>query len=185
MSDENGRAPAPGPQDEPPRRELSDTGVEHVVVPVRIEEALGAAAMAAICLISFGNVVVRYATNYSFAFTEEFSVFLLVFMTFVGASAAFASNEHIRITFFLERMSPGLRAVCEIATLLATTLMFSLIVYYGAQVTYDEWYWRETSPGLGNPVWMYTIWLPLLSIAILLRVLGRAVYRLRRRRIGT
>jgi TRAP-type transport system small permease protein len=184
MSDENGRTPAPGPQGDPPRRELSDTGVEHIVVPVRIEEALGAAAMATICLISFGNVVVRYATNYSFAFTEEFSVFLLVFMTFVGASAAFASNEHIRITFFLERMPPWLRALCEIVTLVATTLMFSLIVYYGAQVTYDEWYWGETSPGLGNPVWMYTIWLPLLSIAILLRVLGRALYRLRRGRIG-
>ena len=112
MSEENGRAP-PASDPQPPSPQgpgLFDTGAEHVVVPVRIEEALGAAAMALICLISFGNVVVRYATNISFAFTEEYSVFLLVFMTFVGASAAFASNEHIRITFFLERMSPGLRA---------------------------------------------------------------------------
>ncbi len=176
MSDENGPAPSLPP---------SDTGVEHTIVPVKIEEALGAAAMAMICLISFGNVVVRYATNVSFAFTEEFSVFLLVFMTFVGASAAFASNEHIRITFFLERMPPGLRRISELVTLVATTLMFSLIVYFGAQVTYDEWYWGETSPGLGNPTWLYTIWLPLLCTAILLRVLGRAVFRLRRGRFGT
>lgn len=183
MSEENGRVPpasAPAPQP-PPEPGNLDTGVDHVVVPVRIEEALGAAAMGLICLISFGNVVVRYATNYSFAFTEEFSVFLLVFMTFVGASAAFASNEHIRITFFLERMPPRLRLVCEIVTLLATTLMFSLIVYYGAQVTFDEWYWGETSPGLGYPAWAYTIWLPLLCVAILLRVFGRAFARFRRR----
>jgi TRAP-type transport system small permease protein len=183
MSEENGRVPpasAPTPQP-PPEPGNLDTGVDHVVVPVRIEEALGAAAMGLICLISFGNVVVRYATNYSFAFTEEFSVFLLVFMTFVGASAAFASNEHIRITFFLERMPPTLRLVCEIVTILATTLMFSLIVYYGAQVTFDEWYWGETSPGLGYPAWAYTIWLPLLCVAILLRVFGRAFARFRRR----
>lgn len=152
----------------------TDTGAGHVRVPIRIEEALGAAAMAAICLISMANVVARYATNVSFAFTEEFSVFLLVFMTFVGASLAFASNEHIRITFFLERMPPALRWVCEVVTFIATTVMFSLIVYYASLITYDEWYWGETSPGLGNPVWMYTIWLPLLSVAILLRVLGRA-----------
>jgi TRAP-type transport system small permease protein len=160
--------------------EAHDTGTEHVVVPVRIEEALAAAAMALICLISFSNVVARYATNYSFAFTEEFSVFLLVFMTFVGASAAFASNEHIRITFFLQRMPPRLGWLCEVITLLATTLMFSLIVYYGAQVTWDEWYWGETSPGLGYPAWIYTIWLPVLSLAIILRVLGRGAARLRR-----
>lgn len=159
-----------------------DTGAGHARVPVRIEEALAAGAMAAICLISFGNVVVRYATNVSFAFTEEFSVFLLVFMTFVGASAAFASNEHIRITFFLERMPAPLRAACEVATFLATTLMFALIVYYGARVSYEEWFWGETSPGLGNPVWLYTVWLPVLSVAIILRVLGRGIAKLRRAR---
>jgi TRAP-type C4-dicarboxylate transport system permease small subunit len=159
----------------------ADGGTGHTLVPVRIEEALAAAAMAAICLISFGNVVVRYATNASFAFTEEFSVFLLVFMTFVGASAAFAGNEHIRITFLTDRLPPALRWLCELVTLVATTLMFALIVWYGARVTYAEWFWGETSPGLGNPTWIYTIWLPVLSLAIILRVLGRGWATLRRR----
>lgn len=158
-----------------------DTGTGHAIVPVRIEEVLAAAAMAAICLISFGNVVVRYATNASFAFTEEFSVFLLVFMTFAGASAAFAGNENIRITFLTDRLPPSLRWLCELVSLLASTLMFSLIVWYGGRVTYDEWFWGETSPGLGNPTWIYTIWLPILSLAIILRVLGRGWATLRRR----
>ncbi|MGP9821053.1 TRAP transporter small permease [Salinarimonas sp. NSM] len=157
------------------RTEAPENLAPHARVPVKIEEALGALAMALIVAISFGNVVVRYLTNVSFAFTEEFSVFLLVFMTFVGASAAFATNEHIRITFFLDLMRPRTRLLAEAATLLATTAMFALIVYYGAQVTYDEWYWEETSPGLGYPAWIYTIWLPLLSLAILGRVIGRAI----------
>lgn len=165
----------PGPEAGPP----DDTGTAHTIVSVKVEEALGAAAMAIICLISFGNVVVRYATNYSFAFTEEFSVFLLAFMTFVGASAAFASNEHIRITFFLNRMRPLTRWIAELVTLAATTAMFSLILYYGAAVSYDEWRWGETSPGLGYPTWIYTMWLPILSLAILLRVFGRAWATLR------
>ncbi|MCC5978625.1 MAG: TRAP transporter small permease [Salinarimonas sp.] len=155
-----------------------DTGADHVIIPIKVEEALGAAAMAMICLISFGNVLTRYFTNISFAFTEEFSVVLLAFMTFVGASAAFASNEHIRITFFLQRMPRPLRWLCEAISVVVTTIMFSLIVYYGAQVTYDEWFWGETSAGMGNPVWLYTIWLPVLSIAIILRVLGRGYARL-------
>ncbi|WP_121062430.1 TRAP transporter small permease [Chachezhania antarctica] len=159
-----------------------DADNAHTIVPVRIEEALGAAAMAAICLISFGNVVVRYTTNVSFAFTEEYSVFLLVFMTFVGASAAFAGNRHIRITFLLDRLPPALQWVCEMITLVATTLMFSLVLYYGARVTYSEWYWEETTPGLGNPTWIYTIWMPILCVAILLRVLGRGWAVLIRRR---
>lgn len=163
------------------RTETQTDLAAHTRVPVKIEEALGAAAMALIVLISFGNVVVRYLTNVSFAFTEEFSIFLLVFMTFVGASAAFATNEHIRITFFLERMGPRTRLAAEAATLAATTAMFALIVYYGGQVTFDEWYWGETSPGLGYPAWIYTVWLPLLSLAILGRVIGRAIATFRGR----
>lgn len=152
----------------------------HIRVPLKIEEALGAAAMAVICLISMGNVVARYATNYSFAFTEEFSVFLLVFMTFVGASAAFATDNHIRITYFLDRMPTPVRWLCEAITVLATTALFAVILYYAAQLTYDEWYWKETSPGLGYPAWIYSMWLPILCGAILLRVLGRAWAKLRR-----
>ena len=170
------------PDGEPAELERSDADTAHTIVPVRIEEALGAAAMAAICLISFGNVVARYATNVSFAFTEEYSVFLLVFMTFVGASAAFASNQHIRITFLVDRLPRPLQWMCEAITLAATTLMFSLILYYGARVTYSEWYWEETTPGLGNPSWIYTIWMPILCIAILGRVLGRGWAVLIRRR---
>lgn len=158
--------------DQPERQPDTDTGTERTIVPVRIEEALGAAAMALICLISFANVIARYATNVSFAFTEEYSVFLLVFMTFVRASVAFAGNEHIRITFFLDRLPPVWQLACKIITLLATTLMFSLIVYYAARVTYSEWTWEETAPRLGNPSWIYTIWMPILCIAILMRVLG-------------
>lgn len=165
------------PLPDPKPRHAEDA---HIRVPLKIEEALGAAAMAIICLISMGNVVVRYATNYSFAFTEEFSVFLLVFMTFVGASAAFATDNHIRITYFLDRMPTPLRWLCEVATVLATTALFAVILYYAAQLTYDEWYWKETSPGLGYPAWIYSMWLPILCGAILLRVLGRAWAKLRR-----
>lgn len=151
-------------------------------VPLKIEGALGAAAMALIALISFGNVVVRYVTNISFAFTEEFSVFLLVFMTFTGAGLAFATDRHIRITFAVARLGRAGQAVCAAVSLLATTVLFALVIRYGAEFALDGWRWGETSPGLGWPIWIYTGWLPVLAAAVLLRVFGRAVARFRERR---
>lgn len=149
-------------------------------VPVALEQALAAAAMALICVISFANVVVRYFTNVSFAFTEEFSVFLLVFMTFVGASAAFAKAEHIRIGVFVEKLPPRFRFAAEALSLLATTFVFSFVLYYGALFALDQWRYDETSPGLGYPQWIYSVWLPILAGAILLRVLGRGVALIRK-----
>jgi TRAP-type C4-dicarboxylate transport system permease small subunit len=143
----------------------------------KVEEAVGAAVMAVICLISFANVVVRYATNASFAFTEEYSVFLLVIMTFVGSSLAFATDRHIRITFFTERMGRRGRRLAETVSLLATTVVFALVVYYGAHFAYSQWDLEESSPGLGNPTWIYTIWLPILAAVILFRT-GQCAFRL-------
>lgn len=151
----------------------------HARVPISIERSLGATAMALICLISFANVVVRYATDISFAFTEEYSVFLLVFMTFVGASLAFATNENIRITFLIDKLPPRGRLACEVIAALASLLMFAMVVWYSGELTFDEFRYDETSPGLGYPIWIYTIWLPILGVAILLRILGRLIAAVR------
>ena len=82
--------------------EKQETPEDQPRVPVKIEEACAALAMALICIITFANVLVRYFTNVSFAFTEEFSIFLMVVLTLFGAAAAFARDRHIRMTFFVE-----------------------------------------------------------------------------------
>ena len=148
-------------------------------VPVQIEEFFAALAMALICLITFANVLVRYFTDESFAFTEEFSVFLMVVLTFVGASAAFAKNSHIRMSFLVEKLQPRLAHYIEIAVMAAAAVLFALIVWYGIRLLADDWNFDTTSPGIGIPQWIYTLWLPLLSALITLRILGRIVRLLR------
>lgn len=69
----------------------------------RIERWLAAFALAVICLISLANVLVRYATDASFAFTEEISIFLLVVLTFAGAAVAMRRNGHIRIALLEDK----------------------------------------------------------------------------------
>ena len=142
-------------------------------VSAKYEEFFAAAAMALICLITFANVLVRYFTDESFAFTEEFSIFLMVFMTFVGASAAFVRNTHIRVTFVTDRLGPTAAHGVELVVMLLGVLLFALIAWHGSRLAYDEWKFETTSPGIGIPQWLYTVWLPILSGVIVLRLLGR------------
>lgn len=136
-----------------------------------VERVVAALAMAGICFISFANVAVRYISNYSFAFTEEYSVFLMVLVTFIGASAAVARNAHMRVAFFAERGNRHWRRFCWIIARLASLVMFGLIVWYGARLAWDQYRFEELSAGLGVPTWIYTIWMPLLALLILGRIL--------------
>lgn len=144
-------------------------------VPIRIEEAIGAAAMAIICVITFANVVVRYLTDASFAFTEEISVFLLVVLTLIGASAAFARNRNIRVDFFVQKLPHSAQFAIEMTSMLLSAVLFAMVGWFGWKFFLDDWKFDTTSPGLGIPQWTYSIWLTVLSVVIVLRIAGRLI----------
>jgi TRAP-type transport system small permease protein len=160
MTDSN--APFLPPPESPPR------------VPLRIEQAIAATAIALIGIITFANVVVRYLTNYSFAFTEEYSIALMVVMTLVATASAVAANQHIRITYMVDKLRPVARRRAEFIVMILVAIMFTFVAVLGTKQVWDEYRFEVTSPGLGVPQWIYTIWLPLLSLAIIGRALGRA-----------
>jgi TRAP-type C4-dicarboxylate transport system permease small subunit len=167
--------------DEHPQDKAGANPLDQPRVSVRLEEAAAAVAMALICLITFANVVVRYLTDASFAFTEEFSVFLLVVLTLVGAAGAFVRNRNIRVDFFAARMPAPTQRWLEVAGLLLTVALFLMVAWYGARFVADDWKFGTTSPGIGIPQWIYSVWLPALSLLIAGRALGRVVRLLRSR----
>ena len=100
-----------------------------------VEEGIAAVAMALVCVITFGNVLVRYFTNASFAFTEEFSVFLLVVLTLAGASAAFARNRHIRMEYFVGKLPPRAHRAVEVFVTACGLALFAVIAWYGVRLS--------------------------------------------------
>ncbi len=137
---------------------------------IAIERGFLALVMALLCSITMGNVVVRYFTNISFAFTEEISVSLMVVMTLVGAATAFYRNKHIAIVFVVDLFAPRARERFALFSLACSTLMFGLLVWYGTRMAWDDFRFDVTSPALGAPQWIYSAWLPLLSLLIVIRL---------------
>jgi TRAP-type C4-dicarboxylate transport system permease small subunit len=135
----------------------------------RVEEVLGVACMATLVLITLGNVVTRYLTDQSFAWTEEISVFLIVVMTFAGAASIAARDGHIRIEFFYDRGPMARRRRLRVLSAAASTVLFAVLAFLFSVALIDEVSWGETSMGLGVPRWWFTAALPPLCLAIAAR----------------
>jgi TRAP-type C4-dicarboxylate transport system permease small subunit len=144
-------------------------------IPLTFERVLLALAMAAMALITAANVAARYLTNVSLAVTEEYSVVLMVIVTLVGAALATAAGRNIRVEYFTELMPAAWRRRAEILALLLAIACFGLLAWFGAKLAYDEYRFEVLSNGLGNPNWLYTGWLPLLSLLVIGRAAGRLV----------
>ena len=150
-------------------------------VPLKIEEVLAGIAIGLLGLITFANVVVRYLTNFSFAFTEEFSIFLMVLVALLGGSSVMAKGGHLKITFVQDRLRPKIRRIAGAAANALTAVTFLLLAVFGGRMAWDEYRFEVTSPGLGLPTWIYTMWLPLLSLAIFGRAVGVMIRDWRRK----
>ncbi len=171
--------PESGPQLDATSPLPCDTPVadEPTKVPLAIEDWATVAIMGLLACITFANVLVRYFTDSSFAWTEEFSVFLMILLAMVAGSAAVARDRHIRIEYFCESGSMTRRKRLSQFGALMVAALFLLIAALSVRVVWDDFKFEETSPGIGVPQWWYTVWLPIVSTAIALRAIGLFIRR--------
>lgn len=148
-------------------------------VPARIEETIAVASMALLVAITLANVVVRYFTDESFAWTEELSIFLMVVLTLAGAAAAATRDRHIRIEFFYDGGGPRRRRLLALGGAWLTVLFFIGLAVLTGKVAWDEYSYAETSMAIGVPRWWYSVWTPVFCLAIAARTLGWALRRSR------
>ena len=136
----------------------------------RAERFFGALAMALLVAITLANVLTRYFTDISLAFTEEVSVFLLVFLAFVGAAKSFLDGNQIAMEYFVAKLAWPWRRRFLLFSLAMSALMIALVAWYGTRMAWDDYDMEVTSPGLGWPQWIYTAWMPLLCIPVIARI---------------
>lgn len=148
-------------------------------ISLKIEDYLSAIVMGVLALITFANVLVRYFTHQSFAWTEEISIFLMIVLTLVAGSAATARNRNISIDYLSLRSSRKRQyQLAQFGTTLVA-MLFLCMALLSLRMVWDDYRFEETSPGIGVPQWWYSIWLPILSFAISLRATGLLIRRKR------
>lgn len=138
-----------------------------------IEDRLGASLLAILLLITLVNVVVRYFTDQSFAWTEEISCILMLLLAMTGSAAAVVRDTHIRVEFFFERGSPQRQQRLALFSALSNALLFAVMGVLSAQMAWDEFRYDETSPAIGLPKWWYSVWLPIFCGVVCTRAVQR------------
>lgn len=83
--------------------------------------------LAAMVVMVFGNVVLRYAFNSGLTLSEELSRWLFVWMTFLGAVVALADRAHLGTDALIARLPVAARKLCLGASLLLMLFVCALV----------------------------------------------------------
>jgi TRAP-type C4-dicarboxylate transport system permease small subunit len=82
----------------------------------KIEDNILVAMFVAMVGIIFFQVIMRYVFNNSLSWSEELGKFLFVWLSWLGISIGHRRREHIKITLFVDRLSPKAKRLSEIVS---------------------------------------------------------------------
>lgn len=122
----------------------------------RPEDILATVAMAVLVLITAANVAVRYLSDASFAWTEEISVIVMVFMVFAGSAMAVYRGGHICMDLLSQRGGPVWRRWAGMLGRMSTVLAFLLLALLMFKTGLEEFRYQDLNT-LNLPRWWFTV----------------------------
>lgn len=98
------------------------------------------------------QVFCRYVLNQSLFWSEELARFLLVWLTFLGASCAYYRKVNPGVDYLFAKMPGLLKKLSLITTHLVSMGLFTIMIIYGYQFAY--FVRLQISPALQIPKWI-------------------------------
>jgi TRAP-type transport system small permease protein len=148
----------------------------------RVEHGLRAAlgvvlsvAIAAVAVICFVEVILRYVVGASLSWYDEFVGYLLVWLTFLGAVLAQSYGQHIGIENVVEMTSGRTKVALQIARHALMAGIHVVLLLYGAQLAAR--FLEEEAITLPVPMGAIYAVIPI-SAALMLVVEGARIARL-------
>jgi len=127
----------------------------------RLEEGVLAALLASMTLLTFVQVVLRYAFNSGIVWSLEATTYSFAALVLVGMSYGVRTQTHIAVDLFTRRMPKRLRRDVNLVAIIAC-LGYALLMLYGSSVFVDRLltlgnYARD----IAAPKWLLTATMPL------------------------
>jgi len=127
-------------------------------------------AVAAMAIFVLAQVLFRYVFRTAFMWTEEASIFLMIWMTFVGAGVAIRRRAHVAMTFFVEKLPNRLSRWLFVLSSLAILGFLAIVAWKGWFLSISAE--AHSSPALGVPMfWPYLI-IPIGMILMICQVVA-------------
>ena len=139
------------------------------------EKIVCALLLAAMTALGFVNVVIRYASDLSFAASEELLTSGFLLLTVFGAAIAARRGEHLAVTLLAEALPAAPRRAVLLLSVLLSTLLLALTAWVAWQLMTNQLGSGVRSYALQLPMWYYSAALPLGFLLVLARTVEHAV----------
>lgn len=108
--------------------------------------------------------IIGRVIGHPFAWTEETSRYLFLWMMFVALAAGFNKAESSRVTIFLTIGPKWLKKFSEILYAIMVVFLFGFMVIYGSEVVRQQVLMREMGTALQIPMYVIGVCVPVSGV---------------------
>ena len=134
-----------------------------------LETTFIGAALAFASALLFVNVVLRYVFLAPISWAEELSLYLLVWIVFVGASVAVRTRGHVAIDLLPRMLSPDNRKRLALLVGMLNLVFLAVFFYFSAAHTLRVAAGGQVTPIMLAPMWLTYLAMPVGSALMFLR----------------
>ncbi len=134
------------------------SGVDTVIG--KIEVVVVSASVMAMAVNSIANVIGRQFFGRSIFFAEELNSFLIIMITFIGASYAARHGRHIRMSALYDQLSDRLRRYLMVVMASLTAAVMFFLAYHAAMYLFSLAGFGRVTPALRVPIHYVYMFVP-------------------------
>jgi TRAP-type C4-dicarboxylate transport system permease small subunit len=143
---------------------------------VRVLEIIVGTILALLVLDVLLGVFTRFIIGEQTRWTEEVAIYLLIWVSLLGAAVAYADNAHLGVDYFVEKLHPGVRAFAHrmIHVIVGLFAVFALVIG-GTKLVVQTLQGGQVSAALGIPVGIVYAAVPISGLFFILFAFEAAI----------
>ncbi|SMD08167.1 TRAP transporter small permease [Sporomusa malonica] len=136
-----------------------------------LEDYLCISLLVVMSLVVFLQILSRFVFNIPLRWTEEFAVFLLAWVSFLGASVGVKRWAHIGVEAFVLLLPKKMQHVVKLLSLVLSAIFFAIMLYYGIEIVLKQVATGQVSAAMRIPMYLAYLSVPVGATFMLIRTI--------------
>lgn len=142
----------------------------------KAEEVFIVAGIAAMAIILFLQVVLRFIFSDPWVWAEEVSKIIFIWVSWLGISMGQRHGEHIKVTMVTDRLKGNTQKIVLVLANIFSLVIVVFFLYYGIIVTSNIMTIGSVTAALKIPRWLIYLSVPVSCFAMSVRLIAETFY---------
>ncbi|WP_226037837.1 TRAP transporter small permease [Aquibacillus saliphilus] len=151
----------------------------------KVEEVIIAMGLLVVTVLLFVNIVLRFGFSANRSWAEEFIRYVMIWITFIGASVCFRKGMHVGVDFLMDLLKGKTKKGLQLFVNLICIVFMVFLIRYSIELVLFTQNTGQITPSLQIPLYYVYLAIPVGSALSLVHLLIQTIQLIRNKQFNS